>query len=336
MSYFEVTQTRIDIEATRLRCMNEALPPNVPFLPDKLIHHEAGALVTGMDGEFLWLDKEMNPVSNQASPHPMRMNLGVIVSDQLVATWLGRELMLACMGSMTVNTAVDGHQRAELRTSIGTRTSHYPAGTTWSHALDAEPMAMASDGEVVVFELYHRGLYGIGLNAHEHWRMPTPEWSYPKRRPRNKETIALHVHNGECWITSRGGRVQRRSLSDGLLIEEHLLEQVESPLEHHFKHGEHDLLCSTSGTVTWLSSMRVVKHVQLSGPVQSAVWDEQFNGWRIAGWREEIFLAEHHHDRRATQELPVHIVPLGCGALVLYNDGSWENSPFEFAAPNEE
>ena len=336
MSYFEVTQTRIDIEATHLRNMNEALPPNVPFLPDNLIHHEAGALVTGMDGEFLWLDEQMNPVSNEARPHPMRMNQGVIVEGHLVATWLDHELMLACMGSMPVNVAEDGHQRAELRTSIGTRTTHYPAGTRWSHALDAEPLAMASDGEVVVFELYSRGLYGIGLNADEHWRMPTPEWSYPKRRPRNEQTIALHVHNDECWITSRGGRVQRRSLFDGQLIEEHLLEGVESPLEHHFKHGEHDLLCSTSGTVTWLSSMRVVKHAQLSGPVQSAVWDEQFNGWRVAGWREEIVLAPNHHERRATRELPVHIVPLGPGALVLFNDGSWENSPFEFAAANEE
>tara|TARA_X000001036_G_scaffold438888_1_gene488014 strand:+ start:762 stop:1712 length:951 start_codon:yes stop_codon:yes gene_type:complete len=316
--------------------MNEMLPTNIAFLPDKIIHHEAGALVTGMDGEFLWLDEHMNPVSTEARPHPMRMSQGVIVDGHLVATWLDRELMLACMGSIPVNLAENGHQRDELRAAIGTRTTYYPAGTTWAHALDAEPMAMATDGEVVVFELYHRGLYGIGLNADEHWRMPTPEWSYPKRRPRNEETISLHIHNAECWITSRGGRVQRRSLSDGQLIEEHLLEQVETPLEHHFKHGEHDLLCSTSGTVTWLSSMKLIKQVQLSGPVQGAVWDEQFHGWRIAGWREEIVLANKHHDRRATQELPVHIVPLGCGALILYNDGSWENSPFEFGPEREE
>ena len=82
--------------------------------------------------------------------------------------------------------------------------------------------------------------------------------------------------------------------------------------------------------------MKLINQVQLSGPVQGAVWDEQFHGWRIAGWREEIVLANKHHDRRATQELPVHIVPLGCGALILYNDGSWENSPFEFGPEREE
>tara|TARA_B100000900_G_scaffold42949_2_gene31961 strand:- start:1933 stop:2883 length:951 start_codon:yes stop_codon:yes gene_type:complete len=316
--------------------MNEMLPPNIPFLPDQLIRHETGALVSGMDGEFLWVDKQMNPVSPESRPHPMRLCHGVIVDGHLIGTWLDRELMLACMGSIPVNVAEDGHQRADLRASIGTRVTHHPAGTTWAHALDAEPMAMVSDGTIVVFELYHRGLYGIGLKADEQWRMPTPEWSYPKRRPRNKETISLHVHNSECWITSRGGRVQRRSLADGKLIEEHLLEHAESPLEHHFKHGDHDLLCSTTGEVTWLHAMNVVKQVQLGGPVQSGVWDEQFNGWRIAGWREEIVLSNNHHERRETRELPVHIVPLGCGALVLYNDGSWENSPFEFGRQSEE
>ena len=121
----------------------------------------------------------MNPVSSEARPHPMRMSQGVIVDGHLVATWLDRELMLACMGSMPTNVAENGHQRDEIRTSIGTRTTHYPAGTTWAHALDAEPMAMASDGEVVGVELYHRGLYGIGLNADEHWRMPTQNGPIP-------------------------------------------------------------------------------------------------------------------------------------------------------------
>ena len=196
-------------------------------------------------------------------------------------------------------------------------------------------MALATDGNVVVFELYRRGLYGIGLNAEEHWRMPSPEWSYPKRRPRNEETIALHVHNNECWVTSRGGRVQRRTLDTGQLLEEHLFEGVEAPLEHHFKHGEHDLLCTTDGMVTWLANMAVVQQAQLSGPVQDATWDEQLNGWRVAGWREEVVVSPTILDRRATDELPVHIVPTGAGALVLYNDGSWEQSSFAPSGEDE-
>ena len=335
-SYFEVTQTRIDIEATRNQFMDEGLPPSIPFLPDNLVHHEEGALVTGMDGEMQWLDAAMHPVSPVSTPHPMRVRQGVITDGHLIATWLDRELMLACMGAIPVGTAENGEQRSELRTSIGSRTIHYPAGHAWAHALDAEPMALATNGDIVVFDLYRRGLYGIGINADEHWRMPPPTWSYPKRRPRNEETVAVHVVGEECWVTSRGGRVQRRSLNDGQLLEEHILPQAEAPVEHHFKHHAHDLLCSTEGTITWMYNMEPIKQVRLSGPIQSAIYDTKAEGWRIAGWREEVVITRLKEQRRPTEELPVHVVPMGSGALVLYNDGSWENSPFEFNQPSED
>lgn len=335
-SYFEVTQTRIDIEVSRNWCMDEGLPPSIPFLPDLLVHHPEGALVTGMDGEFLWLDTEMQPLSPVSTPHPMRVRQATITNGHLIATWLDRELMLACMGAIPVGSTEDGHQRSELRTSIGSQTIHYPAGNAWAHALDAEPMALATDGTTVVFDLYRRGLYGIGITADEHWRMPPPNWSYPKRRPRNEETVALNILGEECWVTSRGGRVQRRSLSDGQLVEEHLLTQVEAPVEHHFKHGDHDLVCSTEGTITWLHEMKPVKQARLSGPIQSAVFDTHARGWRIAGWREEVVITRDNEQRRPTDELPVHVIVMGSGALVLYNDGSWENSPFEFNSASDD
>ena len=155
--------------------------------------------VTGMDGEFLWLNNEMQPLTPVSTPHPMRVRQATITDGHLIATWLDRELLLACMGAMPVGTAEEGKQRSELRTSIGSQTIHYPAGNTWAHALDAEPMALATDGTTVVFDLYRRGVYGIGINADEHWRMPPPTWSYPKRRPRNEETVALNMLGEECW-----------------------------------------------------------------------------------------------------------------------------------------
>ena len=86
----------------------------------------------------------------------MRVRQATITDGHLIATWLDREL-LACMGAMPVGTAEEGKQRSELRTSIGSQTIHYPAGNTWAHALDAEPMALATDGTTVVFDLYRRG-----------------------------------------------------------------------------------------------------------------------------------------------------------------------------------
>jgi hypothetical protein len=325
----EMTQTSIHIQAMCPLTMDEGLPPRIPFLPDCIVHHAEGLLVTGMEGEVIWLDQNFQPVSDVKTPHPMRFRQASISNGQLYATWLDRELLLACMGSMPVGVVKEGRPRSEIRTSMGTQTMHYPAGTTWSHALDAEPMALKSDGEIVVFLLYNRGIYKIGTKADERWRMPPPEWRYPKKRPRNEEPVALHLEEEVYWITSRGGRVQRRSLETGHLIEEFLLEGVEAPVEHHFKHEDQHLACSSTGMVTWILNGEVKQQIQLSGPVQDAMWDQHLGGWRIAGWREEVFLSDRMIDRRETRELPVHVCPFKGGGIVLFNDGSWETSPFE-------
>ena len=81
--------------------------------------------------------------------------------------------------------------------------------------------------------------------------------------------------------------------------------------------------------------MAVVQQAQLSGPLQDATWDEQLNGWRVAGWREEVVVSPTILARRAPDDLPVHIVPTGAGALVLYNDGSWEQSSFAPSGEDE-
>ena len=259
-----MTQTSIHIQATPPCSMDEGLPPRIPFLPDLVVHHEDGVFVSGMDGEILWLDRNMHPLTEVKCPHPMRLRQVSIADGQLYATWLDRELLLACMGSMPVGTAEEGKKRSEIRTSIGTRTVHYPAGTTWAHALDAEPMALASNGESIVFDLYNRGMYKIGTNADERWRMPPPEWGYPNKRPRNEEMIALHLDEETYWITSKGGRVQRRSLETGQRLEEFLLKGVEAPIEHHFKHEGHHLACSATGTVDVDSQRRG----RATGPTQ--------------------------------------------------------------------
>ena len=37
-------------------------------------------------------------------------------------------------------------------------------------------------------------------------------------------------------------------------------------------------MCSSTGTVSWLQNGEMVQQVQLSGPVQGAVWGVEFNG----------------------------------------------------------
>ena len=95
-----MTQTRVDIDATPALLMN-----------DVVVHHAEGALVSGMNGEFLWLDTDMQPVAQVSRPHPMRLRQGVIANGHLIGTWLDRELMLACMGAMPVGSDENGQPR---------------------------------------------------------------------------------------------------------------------------------------------------------------------------------------------------------------------------------
>ena len=307
--------------------MGEGLPPDIPFLPDLVVHHEDGALVTGMEGEFLWLDANMQPTGSVTTPYPMRVRQASITNGHLYATWLDRELLMACMACLPVGTENNGPSRAELRTSIGAPMTHHPAGNGWAHSLDAEPMALRANADGVVFVLYRRGIYSIGLDANEHWRMASPTWTYPKKRPRNEEIIALHLDGDAFLVVSKGGRIQVRSLDNGQLTEEYVLEGIEGPVEHHFLHGIHHLACSTDGELVWVQDGQPIRRVQLSGPVQHATWDEALTGWRIAGWREEIVLAHDRVERRETREIPVHVHPMGNHSLLLYNDGTWEQSP---------
>ena len=333
---FDLTQTRLDILRSLHNGMDEGLPENIPFIPDKVVHHTDGAVVTGMEGEVLWLDGQMNPLSEVSIPYPMRIQQAVVSNGHLHAMWLDRELLLAQMGSMPIGSSENGPRREELRTAINTTTVYSPAGTVWAHALDAEPMALVANEDVLVFMLYNRGLYSITTSADECWRRPPPTWSYPKKRPRGAETICVHIEADDLLVTSRGGRVQRRSLSTGNLIEEYLLLGVDGPVEHHVRHENNALVCSTTGEVVWLKDQTICQQVQLSGPIQHAVWDARLEGWRIAGWREEVVVATGRTERRETREIPVHVHPRGAGALILYNDGSWENSPFESSTPREE
>ena len=245
--------------------------------------------------------------------------------------------MLARMGSMNLNKAPEeGPKRAELRTSNENASQYHPKGNRWSHVLNAEPLALAANESALVFNLWKRGLYALDHDANELWRQQVPEWNYTKRRPRNEEILAIHLHEDELTITSRGGRAQRRSLSTGEVLEEYILNGPEAPLEHHFRHDNQHLICSTQGELCWLENNTVVQRIQLKGPVQGAIWDSYVRGWRLAGWREEVIISNQKIEQRACQEIPVHIQPVKGGAMILFNNGTWLNSHFESPVTQEE
>lgn len=330
-------RTRVHIRMAPPATMEEGLPTRVPFLPHRLLTDGNQRLVIGTEGELLLLGSELQPLGKTAVPFPMRISHAVVQDGRLYATWIDGELMKARMGTIDLAQPLqNGVKRAVLRTHQDHHDPLHPEGAVWSHVLDAEPLALNVLGQDVVFVLWRRGIYGLTPNAGERWRMPEATWAYTKARQRSTETIALHMESTTFTITSRGGRVQRRSQATGETLEEFISPGPEAPLEHHFRHGEHHLYVSTSGAMHWVHDDTILANVQSSGPIQSATWDEQWQGWRVAGWREELMLSSRQISRHEWEEIPVAVVPVNNGALVLFNDGSWANSAFERHTLEEE
>ena len=310
--------------------MDEGLPEQLPFLPSRIISHEHGILVTGMDGELAVLDEHFNLKSPVNKPFPMSISHAVIVDNRLYATWIDGELMMARMGCIPLDQPIQqGPERAALRTSTTILDAKHPAGSTWSHVLDAEPLGLTAVEGILVFTLWNKGTYGLDLSANEIWRMPPPNWQYERKRPRMNEVIGLSINDGECFVTSKGGRFQKLNVITGECLEETMHEQPEAPLEQVFHHQQHTLICSTNGEVAWVHNGDLKRKLKLNGPVQSATWDGFIHGWRIAGWREELLLTDDVVSRQSWNEIPIHVHPVEGGSIVLFNDGTWANSPHE-------
>ena len=99
--------------------MDEGLPKAIPFLPDVVVEHNEGVLVSGMDGEMLWLDSTLEATGSVNTPYPMRIRHASISHGHLYATWLDRELMYACMASIPVGSELNGNsgQNSERRSA---------------------------------------------------------------------------------------------------------------------------------------------------------------------------------------------------------------------------
>ena len=71
----------------------------LPFHPAQVLSWESGYIAVGIDGEFLALDMQMKKVGDVKKPFPCSAQKVTILDNQLIATWVDHELLLARMAS---------------------------------------------------------------------------------------------------------------------------------------------------------------------------------------------------------------------------------------------
>lgn len=306
--------------------MTGTLPPSVPFHALTIVQHPQGYMAVGIDGEFLRLDEHLAPIGEVANPFPMGVRQTCIADGVFVGTWIDHELLMARMAALDFNLPlVEGPDRGVLRTRTTIEAAQHPKGALWSHVLDAEPLALCGHAKGFAFVLYKKGIYAMGNDAGEHWRIELPTWPELKKLPRANDIVAATLNHNSLRVWSRGGGRNTYDLQNGDLISTDVF-VYDGVLQEVYSKNQHELLVYGNGSVVWLTAGEVRAEGQLAGPVQHAFWNENESAWRIAGWREELYLSNKGIERKTMSEIPVHILEHNGRIFLLLNNGEWIES----------
>ena len=248
-----------------------------------------------------------------AKPFPCEITHATLCDSGIVATWVDHELRLARMALLSLDEELkNGPTKAELRIDRSLMVS----GAEWCHIVDAEPLAVESSADKIVFALWSRGIYCIDSSANEMWRLPLFK-DGDKAPPRSNEVSSLTISGDDIIVWSRGGDYRRISLDEGNVLSENSI-GVECDLEKVFNSGDKYLLSSKDGWAWELVDDNITLASKFRGTIQDAVHDG--SDWRIISWREDTLLRGKSQTR---DELGVQIIQNDDSTwMVLDNQGN--------------
>ena len=276
----------------------------------------------------LWRDPE--------EPYPMRINHAVKCEDITIISWMDEEIRLSVMGGMDFFAekweAVYSN-RTELKNSSSLLIPH--KSQSWLHSLDAEVLALASQGNKFAFISMNRGVYYLECNSNgieEIWRTEIPDWpkpwpgviwrlrdkengnldTYPQSIHLNDENLILFDERSSWVILSledgrriSGGRLPFSGKNTGTWRGENSWAIIEDNRNLHLLDADFNII-STHKT---------------PGPVNHA--RESVHGWIWTGWRHN----GTENGIKAIKEIGVWI-DTSDKPRVLSNDGRWSEFTF--------
>ena len=302
-----------------------ATPLQLPFTPSRILQLDDGYLVIGYDGELLLLDSNLVYTEKPVSPFPIAIGQSCIVGNNLIATWLDSELMLARMASIDLDDKIiEGPSRSDLRIQKSLATALHPAGNSWSRVLNSQPLALATDGQRVALVLWQSGIYCLNADSSEIWRSPPPVWSEVGNMPRSDETVSMDFHGSELHIWCAAGGRLVLDADDGTILRSEKVE-LDTVIENVYRDSKHELVCGNKGEAFHLSDNILRLQTDITGPIQNAIWDSESDAWRISGWRKEVLLKDQPTGNQF-DEIPMCYLNIDGQWWNLFNDGSWKLS----------
>jgi hypothetical protein len=297
---------------------------HIGFAPSKVLNWKEKIVLLGVDGEIAILDSTLEYIQPKVIPFPCKITHACIVDDQLIATWLDYDILIGRMASLPLTQHLsDGPLKSEVRKSTTfSATDLHPHGNSWSHPLNADVLGMVRIDDSIVFALWKRGLYKLRTDAVEEWRAPLPTWPSLEKIPQGNQLISMHETPNAILVVSKGGGFAELSKTDGsVMTADALIENVS--ISQHYYHQGHHLNITSNNQAIWIDNLgNLVNSHQLSGPVQSAQWNNENNGWDIAGWREVLELSTNHVNSRRLQDICTFVWRNEVQDYLIMNDGS--------------
>ena len=178
----------------------------IGFAPIKIDSGESVHVISGVSGQLLKVDTQLNRLGEMSQPFPALITSSTIVKEKWIGVWIERDLRLARMAAFELDREWgDGDSKAELRNNKLDSALH-PSSSIWSQILDSEPTALSNVDDSICFSTINRGIYKIDDESKEIWRAEIPEWKEVSKIKSLDEIIGfLNTEEGTVLFSKAGG-----------------------------------------------------------------------------------------------------------------------------------
>ena len=289
---------------------------DIGFPPIKIDSGDKVHIITGVSGELLKLDKNLQAIGTFSIPFPSSISSSAIVGEKWVGTWIERELRQARMAALDINEEwSNGGSKADLRNNKNSVVLH-PKSNTWSQSLDAEPMGLSEINNTLCFSSKNRGIYKIDRNSEVIWKTDFPKWSEIEEA-QDKIIGFVEAKEGLVLVSHAGGI----AIYDGkgILIEKKILKLPELITGFSFdKKLGWFIKLNGKFFATMDSIHELPKIYHCKGPIYDV--KIRNNNWIWTGWRHDGLIDKGLIQTKSRDDIGVGIIDDN----VLTNDGNWD------------
>jgi hypothetical protein len=291
---------------------------DIGFPPLKIDSGKNIHVVTGVSGELIKLNNDLEAIGNISKPFPSSIVSSAILGDKWIGAWVEGELRQARMAALNINDEwQDGVSKAELRNS-SRKSQLHPESNSWSQLLDTIPTALSEIGGNLCFSSSGKGIYKINSDCKEIWRAEIPKW-WNDKKIENQDMIVGFVQTKEGLVSiSQAGGVAIFDVN-GVLIQTKIinLPEIITGFTYDEKNGWFIKL-NGKCFATMRSIQEKPKIHRTTGPIYHVISEN--GAWKWTGWRHDGMMNQGVITTKSRPDIGVGIID----NVVLTNNGKWD------------